>query len=352
MNFLYPLAKPKLPSAEQVAPYLIAMDRRLIYSNFGPTVRSLEEEIAAKLHVPASRVVAMASATTALQGCIAVSDADHWYVPDFTFVASAYAVIQAKKQLSLVDVREHDLTMDYSLLSAEGKGCALLPVMPFGQPVSIDKIPDSRDVVIDAAASLGTFPNLSMLPPSWAVVFSLHATKVLPAGEGGIAVLGNDQYARALRAWSNFGLDGSRISEALGTNAKLSEVSACYALASLHDWDSIAKQWLDALHISRELTSQILGLGNIAAAQTPNSYWIADLGSFENRVHIETVLTQARVETRSWWPSALHDLSTLKHIQLIGSGLVSRSLSRRLLGLPMYRGLDSDLLRLLKEALS
>lgn len=351
MNYTFPLAKPKLPSAAQVAPYLVAMDQRQIYSNFGPAVHALEEEIASKLRVPASRVVAMASATTGLQGCVAVSDAHHWHVPDFTFVASAYAVIQANKKLSLVDVREQDFAMDYELLGAQEKGSALLPVMPFGQPVSINNIPDLRDVVIDAAASLGSFPDLSMLPPSWAVVFSLHATKVLPAGEGGIAVLGNDQYAHALRAWSNFGFSGSRTSKTLGTNAKISEVSACYALASLDEWDLVSRQWLDALSLSRSSTSHKLGLGNVAASRTPNSYWIVDLGTFENRVNVETVLKQAGVETRSWWPSALHDLHPLQQIHLIGSGRVSRSLSRRLLGLPMYRGLDPDILHLLEEAL-
>lgn len=352
MDFVYPLARPQLASARQVAPYLSTMDERRVYSNFGPISRALEEQIAAKLQVPASRVVAMSSATTALQGCIAVSEGDHWHVPDFTFVASAYAVMQSRKRLTLVDVREHDFMMDFSLMPARARNSGLVPVMPFGLPLMMDELPDSRDVVVDAAASLGTFPNLSILPSTWAVIFSLHATKVLPAGEGGIAVLGNDQYARDLRVWSNFGFNGNRISETLGTNAKLSEVGACYALAALHDWDLIKQQWLDALQISRDSASQKLGLGNVAASQTPNSYWIADLRSFENRMSVERALTQKRIETRSWWPSALHELRPLQHIQLIGSGRVSRALSRRLLGLPMYRGLDSNLLALLKEALA
>jgi hypothetical protein len=48
INRHFPLAKPLLPRAPRIAPYLREIDRTGLYTNFGPLSRSLEERLVAQ----------------------------------------------------------------------------------------------------------------------------------------------------------------------------------------------------------------------------------------------------------------------------------------------------------------
>ena len=86
--------------------------------------------------------------------------------------------------------------------------------------------PGKYPSIIDGAASLGSIETLKNLPETSNLVFSLHATKYLGSGEGGLVVTGTKEIADELRSWSNFGFQGSRQSMTQGTNAKMSEIQA------------------------------------------------------------------------------------------------------------------------------
>jgi len=64
-------------------------------------------------------------------------------------------------------------------------------------------------------------------------VFSFHATKFVHCGEGGAITTNNDQLADRLRLLRNFGFVGYDSVTAIGTNAKMSELSAAVGLTSL-----------------------------------------------------------------------------------------------------------------------
>lgn len=227
-----PVMKPRLPDADAVAPWLRLMDASGIYSNYGPLVSMLERRYAEFFGVGAEQVVTVANATLGIEGAVSVLPASVWQVPAFTFAATGHAVNRAGASVEFADVDRESwaLPAAETLDASEG----LLPVLPFGAPVEWRRWAWHPTVIIDAAASMGAAEGrLGGLPPGWAVVFSLHATKVLPAGEGGLVVFGSEDDARALRRWTNFGFDAARISVAPGTNAKMSEIHAAYALASL-----------------------------------------------------------------------------------------------------------------------
>ena len=206
MTFV-PVMQPLLPSAREVGPFLERMDANRHYSNRGQLVRELESSWAAKLGLDPALVVACANATLGLTGAIALSEPTEWLVPDFTFAATAHAVLQAGKRLVLADVDSETwrLVSPGAISTSEA---GLVPVIPFGQPFLLTEFDQGASVVIDAAASLGSEPNLRNLPPSWAVVFSLHATKVAPAGEGGLVAFGSAELADKFRSWINFGFSG------------------------------------------------------------------------------------------------------------------------------------------------
>jgi dTDP-4-amino-4,6-dideoxygalactose transaminase len=66
-----------------------------------------------------------------------------------------------------------------------------------------------------------------------AEVFSFHATKVLNTFEGGAVVTNDDEQAAKMRLMRNFGFAGYDTVSSLGTNGKMSEVSAAMGLTSL-----------------------------------------------------------------------------------------------------------------------
>src|ERR1700686_1257154 len=89
-----PIMRPKLPPAEQIAPYLRAIDASRIYSNFGPLSLSLEERLAAHFGVKREMITTTANATQALTLTLTTLGAQPGtlcVMPAWTFIASAHA---------------------------------------------------------------------------------------------------------------------------------------------------------------------------------------------------------------------------------------------------------------------
>jgi dTDP-4-amino-4,6-dideoxygalactose transaminase len=334
---------PRLPEPGRVAARLQQVQVSRLYSNFGPQVRELEERYADFLGTSADRVVSVTNATLGIEGAIAVTDAEHWAVPSFTFAATPAAVLGAGRTLSWTDISASDWWTDVDAARLL-PGSGAVAVAPFGTGFDLARWPEvwrSRELVIDAAASLGaSLQPLGELPPTWAVVFSLHATKVLPAGEGGLVVFGDADRARAFRSWSNFGFDGRRESMRVGTNAKMSEISAAFALCSLEDWEQERVEWQKAHAMARRIETQ-LGLGTVPrTAEQLSPYWIVELESPEQTDRVENVLEQQGIGTRRWWFPTCHTMEGFRHLPVPPLPNTD-DIAPRVLGLPMFRDLPA-----------
>lgn len=342
-----PVMRPKLASNQAALPYLERMQRSGVYSNSGPLVRELENRYATLMGVSSAQVVAASNATAALTGAIAQSGAFTWSCPAWTFAATALAVRAGGKEVLFRDVQSGDWRMSIDSVPPD-QGAVV--VVPFGSP---ELGPLSRvegELVIDAAASLGSFPPLSALGDRSSVVFSLHATKVLGCGEGGLAVFGDVDRADQLRRWLNFGFGPDRESLYLGTNAKLSEVSAAYALAALDGWEEEKAEWEEAQRASIAV-SRALG---ISRGPHPESlrhpYWLAVFGGEGARATVERTLSAAGIGFRRWWPSVVPSMPAFSCLEQ-GPFPVASSLAESVLGLPMYRGLEKQAVEEIHEAL-
>ena len=339
-NDFVPVMRPHLPRAEQLIPYLQRIDRSGIYTNRGPLVEELEGRYAEFLGVSQGLVVAAASATVGLTGALALAGPRSWLVPDFTFPASALAVLSAGLNVELTDVSAEDwqLAIPHQRGSSE---VGVLPVVPFGARVNLARWSDSRVVVMDAAASLGSSRgSLTGIPRSWAVVFSLHATKVLPAGEGGLVVFGDRARAEKFKRWSNFGLEDDGKCGLPGRNAKMPEVSAAYALASLDSWPLEQAEWNTAQETMTRALTGISGVSHGNAPITSNPYWIACFGNAAACDAATNGLNSHGIEVRRWW-KALHSMPAFEGCSR-GDVTVSERLARTTLGLPMFRGLQTS----------
>jgi len=228
--------KPQLPTYDVLKPFLERIDESNIYSNFGPLSWELRTAYAEYFKVAPELIIPIANATLAIQGCLEILEQKNWLIPDYTFAATAHAAVSAGKSISVLDVNLDDFQINVpDFLNSIEYG--ILPVMPFGATINFQNWFGFDGVVIDAAASLGSPPpNFSEMPSNSMVVYSLHATKVLGAGEGALVICQNLELANQLRSWSNFGFDATRSATMLGTNAKMSEYSCAVGLASILDF--------------------------------------------------------------------------------------------------------------------
>ena len=306
-------------------------------SNFGPLVTKLESTVAQFLRVDPAQVVIFSNATLALAGAISThQDSNEVEIPGFSFVATLRAAQHAlDKSLSFRDVDLHDWTMSQSPRQTNSRICS--PVSPFGaDPVEVLSKFSGMAAVIDAAASLGVRPDLSKLEKNHAVCFSLHATKVLGAGEGGIAVFADLEWAGRARSWSVFGRTNEAF-EGSGSNAKMSEVQAAFCLSRFEEWPEEEGEWKLAQKLAASISSN-LGLSLAPSAfETVNPYWVIRLPSVDHRVAVERHLRALQIGSRRWWPEPLHKVAGqsdgLPHSML---------LAETTLGLPMFRGITES----------
>ena len=184
---------------------------------------------------------------------------------------------------------------------------AVMPVAPFGARIdgaAWDTFHEQTriPVVIDAAAAFDT-----VRPTLVPTVVSLHATKVLGAGEGGFVVSRDPALAVELQRRSNFGFWGAREARVAATNAKMSEYAAAVGLASLDAWPETQARWLAvAQHYRKALAGQgnvmpMPGLGSYATSTVVVR--LAETTGDTRAVALR--LAAQGISTRHWWGRGL-----------------------------------------------
>lgn len=335
-----PVMRPRLPTAEAIVGYIREIDAANVYSNFGPLEERLRARLAAFVDCDPDCVVTFANATLAIAGLASVSKLAAWDVPSFAFPAAAHAVLQAGKSLHIADIAADSLRISPASCRA---GAGRIDVMPFGSGISPEALAaDCPGLIIDAAASLGAVnAPLRLVRPGDAVVFSLHATKVLGCGEAAFAVCGSADQARQLRTWSNFGLHGSRDSQIVGTNAKLSEYGAALAHAALDHWPEQALEWRRA-QASVRAAAAAFGLQSLPPDPPEVSpYWIVMFNETAQAEHVESVFAGLDIGTRRWWSRGLHRMPAFAALA-DGDFPATDWVSSRYLGLPVFLDITAE----------
>lgn len=339
-----PVMRPSPAPIESVFIRLRCVEAAGIYSNFGPQEREVRERFAERFCVEASRVATAANATLGLTGAVAVLGGSRWSVPAFTFAATPAAVLAAGADAVFADVGV-DVLLDVAGMSVDG----YLPVAPFGAPPDVERWSRMGRVVHDAAAALGNDVDLAGLPAGQAVVFSLHATKVLGAGEGGVVVFGDEEDAARFRAWTNFGFAGSREAQVAGVNAKMSEIQACHVHAALDGWEQERAEWVEARERVERMAAAV-GVELLRFGNGVNPYAIAEFPDAGTALRVESTLARHGVGTRRWWSMGCHRMPAYAHLT-DAAFPVTDDIAARTLGLPMYRGMTDEDVEAVRVAL-
>ncbi len=254
-----PLIRPNPPRLSGMLPALAALEASGTYSNNGPVVRRLEDEMTARLFGGRGACLAVANATLglmlALKHATRRQDAGRALalMPAFTFAATAHAALWAGLTPLLGDCDPDDWSLcaraEERLLVEHGRRIgAIVPYATFGNAIDLDRyawLARRHDlaVVIDAAASLGSLDGEGRgfgTDAPFPVVYSMHATKTFATSEGGIVHCADAATVETLRAMANFGFAAPRTASLPGLNAKLAEVPALIALEKLGEIDAVA----------------------------------------------------------------------------------------------------------------
>ena len=345
-----PVAKPSLPRAESILPFLQEIDANRWYSNFGPLNERFQLELSATLHgIP---VVCCSSATLGLAAALMAQGAPRGSLcamPAWSFVASAHAALIAGLVPWFVDVDAGSqqllpAAMESHLAAAPAAVGAVMPVMPFGQPMDIPAWDRFRDdtglaVAIDAAAAFDTLRG-SRVP----AVVSLHATEVLGIGEGGLVASGDEDLLQRIGRILNFGFLGSREATVVALNGKLSEYAAAVGLAALAQWPTIRADFLrvGAAYV-RHLPAAGVTLGAGFGTEWTSSTCIVGLRPGTLQATVQR-LAGAGIATRQWWGSGLHRNAAFADFPRL-SLTVTEMLAATQLGLPCWRDLPEEAIR-------
>jgi len=363
-NIEIPLLRPKLPDADALVPYLRRIDSRQHYTNFG----GLQDEFLGLL-VEHQQVldgcpvhgVLTTSGTLGLELVLSALDlplGSRVAVPALTFPATATAVERCGHVPVLLDVDPDTWLLTPAHMPADLSGLdiqAVIPVATFGLPQNLQAWSAWREatgihVIIDAAAALGSQKTMADIP----VVFSLHATKTLSSGEGGLVLTQDRRLAERLKAMTNFGIGLNM--PTIATNAKMSEYHAAVGLAHLEIWPAQVAARKALLGQYRQALAgaegSVFKFQNGTGLFAPSVFCI-QLASPALRDQLERLCEREGIQTRRWYLPLLQHQSMLKWSQVPSPTVNAEYLADTLLGLPFFPDMtDAQCLRVARTVLA
>ncbi len=183
---------------------------------------------------------------------LGIGPGDEVIVPNFTFIASANAVILAGATPVLCEVREDTFCLDVAKAerAVTRRTKSVMPVHLYGQSADMNEVMafakrHGLSVIEDAAEAIGvrfagkhvgTFGDVGIL--------SYYGNKTVTCGEGGMVLTNNDALAKAARRLKNYGRDqkGTFVHESIGFNFSFTDLQAAVGIAQMRKMPAIVSK--------------------------------------------------------------------------------------------------------------
>jgi len=176
-----------------------------------PGTRTLEFERGFATYHEGKHGIAVTNGTAALEvalAALAVGPGNEVIVPDFTFIATASAVLAAGALPILVDVTSDTYCLDPNLVEERitDRTKAIIAVHMGGHPADLDRLPEIARrhgirLVEDSAHAHGTeWKGRKIGAIGDMGTFSFQASKLITAGEGGMIITNDDELERRARS--------------------------------------------------------------------------------------------------------------------------------------------------------
>jgi dTDP-4-amino-4,6-dideoxygalactose transaminase len=344
--------------------------RSVLESGFlvqGRNVERLESSVAE--YVGRTNGIALNSGTSAIQ-CVLMAlgfgTGDEIVVPDFTFPATANAVVAcgAVPVLADIDPATFNLTRETVEAKITARTRAVMPVDLFGLAAPLEEISEvcrRRGLVLieDAACALGASRAAARCGSFGAAsVISFHPRKVITTAEGGMVLTDDAGPAAKVRLLRNHGMDrreGKPEFVMPGFNMRMNEIQACLGLAQMQRIDEmiearrrIACRYAEELGSIQEIVLPTEPAGN---RHTYQSY-VVTVDSALDRDLLIAELKGAGIET-AMGTYAVHAQPYYRDRFGYRTGEIAASYRayRQSLSLPIYASMDDETPGLVAEGL-
>lgn len=334
------------------------LDRRWLTNN-GPYVQQFEAKVAAYLGV--KHFMAMCNATIALEIAARAAGLEgEVIVPSFTFVATAHALQwqQITPVFCDVDPATHNLDPAKVEAMITPRTTGIMPVHVWGRACDIDALADiaarhNLRLIFDAAHAFGCSHQGRMIGGFGdAEIFSFHATKFFNTFEGGGVATDDDELAERIRLMRNFGFSGQGYDDVIyvGTNGKMSEISAAMGLTLFDALDSIIAANRANYHAYRAGLADLPGLTLIDYDESERrnyQYVIAEVDADDfglTRDQLVRVLHAENVLARRYFYPGCHRMEPYRSYFPHAGLLLTETdrLTERVLSLPTGTALSPD----------
>ncbi|RLG00824.1 aminotransferase DegT [Thermococci archaeon] len=240
---MIPIAKP-LMGKKEIENVTEVLKSGMLAS--GEWVKKFEKEFANYIGV--KHAIAMASGTVALDNALKVlgiREGDEVIVPDFTFIATANAVLfqNAKPVFADVSEKTFNINPDDIVKKITPKTKAVIGVHLFGHPFNVKALQEICEdhnlfLIEDSAQAHGAeFDDTKVGNFGTVSCFSFYATKNMTTGEGGMITTNDKKIERKLRLIINHGQSEKYLHTELGYNYRMTNIQAAIGIAQLKKLD-------------------------------------------------------------------------------------------------------------------
>ena len=353
-SFPLPLIDPSVPSIKSWIKILKSPYKSKIFTN-GGKLASSAEELMANWNGKDRRGYLCSSNTSGLIVTLIALGAKDKKVAlsNFTFPATLQAVFAAGGIPIACDVDPSTWELSVEELEKARKMHPeikiILHTRVFGFIRNLSELVkycqnNSLTLIIDSAAA---FPvrevKENILNSEVVEVFSLHATKPLGIGEGGL-VVGNDENIKKIRKAGNFGLEKSNESFSDGINAKADEFAAARALAAFEKFKSNGKL---RQNFARELTEVLEPFKKITLpVRTGDTSWSFYPIKFEHEdqlLEFQGKIKDITLSRRYYRPALFSGYSGNNHLYAVSDLSNSTDVSNTILCLPILPRLSKTI---------
>jgi dTDP-4-amino-4,6-dideoxygalactose transaminase len=279
-------------------------------------------------------------------------------VPSFTFMATVSALIWAGLRPVFADVQPDTTNLNPAAVedAITKETSAVVAVHNSGNPADIEALLSvtkrhSLRLIFDAAHGFGSlYQGKPLGRQGDASVFSLSATKLLVAGEGGIIATNDDALAKELRIGREYGNDGNYDSAFAGINARLPEFNALLGQFGLLNLEFAARFRNLTAQLYKDRLSRLPGISFQKVRKGDrNSYKdfsiIIDADAFGlSRDMLALALAHENIDTRKYYDPPVHRQSAYRQYASEDVRLpYTDKLSSEIINLPIWSDMDNSI---------
>lgn len=326
-------------------------------TNNGILVQELEQKLKSYLDVP--NFLFTSNGTVVLQMALKALEINGDVITTpFSYVATTNAILWEGCNPIFVDIDPKTLCIDANKIeeAITQNTQAILATHVYGIPCDIDKIAaiaqkHNLKVIYDAAHAFGcTFNGKSLLHYGDISTCSFHATKVFHTVEGGGIICNDKELNDKLLLLRSFGHLGDE-HFCVGINGKNSEFHAAMGLVNLNYINQIIEERREI----SEMYDSLLNSSNITRPVMPlnikynYAYYPVILETEDVLLAVVKALNAVNISARRYFYPSLNEIPQTKYLN--SRCTISEKISRRVLSLPLYAGLQKEDVKLIARTI-